>query len=1066
LSENTEKRIYEIEIITELEKKQILYEFNNTKTKYTKDITIHELFEKQVEITPNNLAIISNNRNISYIELNNQANKLALILRKLGVKPSGLVCIIIDRSIEMIIGTMGILKSGGAYIPIEPNLPELRIRRLLKELNVKIIITSSLWLKKIDEITNNISGIDHIISLDEPDNQEIQKLFINKKFLSNHDFKNNPSANLKQQSKPEDIAYIIFTSGSTGLPKGVVEQHKPVVNVIEWINKKFSVTEHDKLLFIASLGFDLSVYDIFGTLSSGATIHLLSSEEIKDPNYIVDIVLNEDITIWDSTPAALQQLVPLLPEKSKNNKLRLVLLSGDWIPLTLPPILKETFEGVNVISLGGATEATIWSNYFPIGEINPNWNSIPYGKPIQNAKYYILNNKLKICPIGVTGDLYIGGKCLSLGYINDPELSSNKFISNPFIAGEKMYKTGDLARLMPDLNIEFLGRIDNQVKIRGFRIELGEIENCLLQHELIKGTAVIARTNKIGDKYLCAYLVLKSYEFVNTTIKDLELQEYLAESLPDYMIPAHFVEIEKIPLTLNGKIDKKKLPEPEIKSGENYFAPSNKTEEKLIEICSEVLEIEKEQIDINASFFEHGGNSLNAVKIVGKLIHDFEISIADIFKYATLAELASNISYKKGYLIERIEELKKSAKYAILDIVRDNLSKEKQEYEKRLKKEKLVGIKKRVKYQNILVTGATGYLGAHIVYDLLKVTKSIIYLIVRGESNADAEIRLKSKLSFYFGEKIVEKYKRRLVVIKGDLRDNIFGIEVEKYRFLSKIIDTIIHSSANVRHYGKYEDFYKDNVISTESLLEFALNDKKKSFHYISTTAVKAGNIKNKKYSLYTEYYKDEDQQSDNLYVLTKQEAERKVLSYRKKGLNGSIYRVGNLSFHSSTGKFQENINENAFYSRIKEFMQLGHLPSEVISDISFIDYVSKAIVLLLTRKHLSNEIYHIYNSEFALTLDELSEVFSNVGLKIKFVSYEQFLDYLLTSLDNIALRPLVESFIVNSIPSKEKKNETNSLLVSDRTQYILKKLGFKWVKVNSKHIQKMLEYCKEVEFL
>ncbi|MCP5051747.1 MAG: AMP-binding protein, partial [bacterium] len=281
-------------------------------------------------------------------------------------------------------------------------------------------------------------------------------------------------------------------------------------NVIEWVNRTFNIKPPDKLLFIASLGFDLSVYDIFGVLSSGACLRVVEAADIKDPERLLEIIIGEGISFWDSAPAALQQLVPFLDEmadEGDRHAMRLVFLSGDWIPVTLPDALKEAFPGVRVISLGGATEATIWSNFYPIPEVDPRWPSIPYGKPIQNAKYYILDRHLKLCPIRVPGDLYIGGECLASGYLNDPVLTAGKFIDNPFVPDEKLYRTGDMARWFSDGNMEFLGRKDRQVKVRGFRIEPGEIESQLLNHEEIDSAVVVVRKDYKGDNFLCAYFV-------------------------------------------------------------------------------------------------------------------------------------------------------------------------------------------------------------------------------------------------------------------------------------------------------------------------------------------------------------------------------------------------------------------------------------------------------------------------------------------------------------------------------------------------------------------------------
>ncbi|MDQ1353673.1 MAG: hypothetical protein QG657_3980, partial [Acidobacteriota bacterium] len=396
----------------------------------------------------------------------------------------------------------------------------------------------------------------------------------------------------------------------------------------------------------------------FGVLSSGASLWVVTSDEIRDPKCLSDIIVREQVTFWDSAPAVLQQVADLISElniSAIKTSLRLVFLSGDWIPVSLPGILQKAFTGVSVISLGGATEATVWSNYFPINTVNPSWISIPYGKPIQNARYYILDSQMNICPIGVCGDLYIGGECLASGYINDIELTAGKFVDNPFAPGERMYKTGDLARWFEDGNMEFLGRKDSQVKIRGYRIELGEIESQLEGIEGVKEAIVVVKTAAGTDRYLCAYFVS------DREIDKEELRKSLLKELPNYMIPPYFIRLEKIPLTPNGKVDRNALPEPQFIEENKYAAPRDKVEKTLAVIWSEVLSMAKDRIGIDFDFFELGGHSLNAAVVISR-IHkelDVKIPLAEIFNRPTIRELAETVmrGRKEKYAaIELVEE--------------------------------------------------------------------------------------------------------------------------------------------------------------------------------------------------------------------------------------------------------------------------------------------------------------------------------------------------------------------------------------------------------------------------
>jgi amino acid adenylation domain-containing protein len=452
----------------------------------------------------------------------------------------------------------------------------------------------------------------------------------------------------------------------------------------------------DKLLFVASLAFDLSVYDIFGILASGASLRVTAAEDIKDPRKLLDIIMTEGITFWDSAPAALQQVVPFLHEVkdySTRGRMRLVFLSGDWIPVAMPDELRKAFTGVRVISLGGATEATIWSNYYPIDGVNPSWPSIPYGKPIQNAKYYILDRSLEICPIRIPGDLYIGGECLASGYINEVELTAEKFIlaHSSWLMADRVvkqvtdqypmsyqlstmnyiYKTGDIARWFDDGNIQFLGRKDHQVKIRGFRVELGEIEAQLLNHQLISDGVVVDRQDASGSKYLCAYYILKDPD---AGIDKAGLKEHMAGELPEYMIPAYFIPIDKIPLTANGKLDRKGLPQPEgtIMVKRHYAVPVNKIQKTLVQIWSQLLfgrnsaSLET-PIGIDDDFFELGGHSLNAT-IAASRIHkelNVKIPLAEIFNSPTIRELSGKINQLSEERFSPIEPVEKKEYYVL-----------------------------------------------------------------------------------------------------------------------------------------------------------------------------------------------------------------------------------------------------------------------------------------------------------------------------------------------------------------------------------------------------------------
>jgi amino acid adenylation domain-containing protein len=471
---------------------KLITEINTTETHFqAKHKLLHTLFFEQVSVYSENIAVVSGEHQFTYQELNNLALNLAEKLKKVGVVSNQLVAIVMEKGWEQIIAVLGILAAGAAYVPIDPKLPKERQLHLLQETEVQQIITQS-WINQQLEFPENITRI--CVDTLELSSEETHHLA-----LSTH-------------NTPQDLAYVIYTSGSTGLPKGVMIDHQGAVNTILDINQRFNITSKDKILALSALNFDLSVYDIFGILAAGGTIVIPDAEATKDPAHWVELIEQKEITIWNSVPALMQMLLEHLDSKSTfKNSLRLVLLSGDWLPLDLPNLIQKKLNpNPQIISLGGATEASIWSILYPIETVNPNWKSIPYGRPMANQHFYVLNAALEPCPVWVTGQLYIGGIGLAKGYWKNQEKTNQSFIIHPKTQ-ERLYKTGDLGRYLPDGNIEFLGREDFQVKINGYRIELGEIESTLKQHPAIQEAIVTAIGESRENQQLIAYILPKEH---------------------------------------------------------------------------------------------------------------------------------------------------------------------------------------------------------------------------------------------------------------------------------------------------------------------------------------------------------------------------------------------------------------------------------------------------------------------------------------------------------------------------------------------------------------------------
>jgi amino acid adenylation domain-containing protein/thioester reductase-like protein len=970
-----DSKLKNLNILPEEEYKKIFYDFNNTDMDYDKDRTVIELFQEQAEKNPDNIALVYKDKKLTFRELNKRANHLAELLRSKGIKPDDIVGILSEPSLEMIAGTMGIIKSGAAYMPVDFKYPPERVKYMLEDSRSSVILTK----KHFREHLKDFSG--EIIELDDTD-------------LYTGDSSNPPVL-----TKPHNLAYIIYTSGSTGKPKGVMIEHGSLLNLSLWQAHSIELLPEDRATKYAGFGFDVSIAEIFATLITGASLYVISDDirmSLKELNeYFESNSINK---IFLPT-----QFCEHFMELVDNRSLSVVDVAGEK--------LKHYKKGnYRLLNKYGPTEYTVYTTCF---EVDRFYDNIPIGKPVWNTKIFIVDKYNRLQPVGVAGELCISGAGLARGYLNAPSLTSEKFVENPFLPGEKMYRTGDLARYLSDGNIEYLGRMDQQVKIRGFRIELGEIKEELLKIDKIEESAVIDREDEGGNKYLCAYVV--SDEKIDVEV----IKELLAKELPEYMIPAYIIQLEKIAFTPNGKLDRKALPAPDAHLAGDYIAPSHDKEKKIVEVWQKVLGIKK--IGINDNFFSLGGHSLKAVTSVAKLQADFEITVNDIFKYKTAGELAKHIKERKDYLRTKLQSLK------------ENLS------EKHIKKYEHIDLSQKSNYRNILLTGVTGYIGGHLLMDLLKETENTIYLIIRGSNYEEAEKRLYDKLQYYFPDDLKETYKERIHILNGDLSLDMLGLTEEIYNSLSENIDCIIHSAANVRHYGHYEDFYKNNVIVTKNILDFAKKEKKKDLHHISTISVAEGNVKGKNKVLFTEEDLDIGQTIETFYGQTKLQAEKFVISAREEGLNANIYRIGTAVFHSKTGMFQQNIEENAFYSMVKSYINLGVIPNTEEIDFTYVDCATRAIFLLHDRKNLLNETFHILNNKKI----NLSSVMTDAMLNIENFPSGKFIDYLYENYDN----PLFKTSIENIMLHKGwlSHEGINIEILSLKTDVILSKLDFQW---------------------
>jgi amino acid adenylation domain-containing protein len=621
---NPLRRLKDLPLLTETERFQLLVDWNETQAAYPEDQCIHQLFEAQADRKPDAIAVVIEGKQITYRELHAQSNQLAHYLRKHLVGSEQVVGICMERSLEMIVGLFAILKAGGAYVALEPDFPRARLSFMLEDTKPGLLLTQERLLEKIPEYSKKVVCLDRDGKL----------------------FEDEPASNLAPVTTPEDLAYVMYTSGSTGKPKGILTSHRNVVQHLHDFIHRYSLSANDTVLQIPSFSFDASVRDFFGSLMAGARIVVVGNDEAKDPSALVARIAENHVNcILSITPSLLTHLV----EAGANMRnsfaaFRHISAAGEPLPMALCQRVQDVF-GCRVVNQYGPTECTLISSYHHVVDLDGKRNSALIGRPIANTQFYILDDHLNPVPVGVAGEAYIGGLGVARGYLNLPDLTAAKFIPNPFsnVPGDRLYKTGDMVRFLPDGTMEFLGRRDFQVKIRGVRIELGEVEATLCLHPSVSEAVLVAREDRPGDIRLAAYVVASPEESVPSTGV---LRAFLLERLPDYMIPSAFIILDALPLTANRKVDRRALPVPELERSRletKFTAPRTEVEKVLAKIWGEVLGLER--VGVNDNFFELGGHSLLATRVVSWIRQEFHVDLKfrDFFKMPNIAALSEGI---------------------------------------------------------------------------------------------------------------------------------------------------------------------------------------------------------------------------------------------------------------------------------------------------------------------------------------------------------------------------------------------------------------------------------------
>jgi len=931
-----------------------------------------------MERTPNKVAITFENSYMTYGELNQRANQLAHYLQTLQVGPEVLVGICMERSLEMAIALLGILKAGAAYIPIDPNYPQERLAVMLEDSQLPVLLTTENLLPKLPEHQARVVCLD-----------------TDREKIAQHS-EENPS----RGTTPDNLAYTIYTSGSTGKPKGVQVTHRGVVNFLHSMRETPGLSAEDILLAVTTISFDIAALELYLPLSVGARVELVKREVATDAAKLIQALEQSGATVMQATPATWRML---LSAGWKGNKKLKILCGGEAMSRNLADQLLS--RSYCVWNMYGPTETTIWS---AVHRVEPGDTPVPIGRPIANTQMYLVDTEpeqIQTVPVGEPGELLIGGIGLAQGYLNRPELTAEKFIPDPFsnTPGARLYRTGDLVRYRSDGTIEYIGRIDHQVKVRGFRIELGDIETALYQHPSVRETVVIAREDGIGDKRLVAYIVPQSQP-----LDWQQLRSFLKQRLPEYMVPSALVVLDALPLTPNGKVDRKALPAPEqtrnVLQG-TFVAPRTPIEEQLAQMFAQVLGIE--QVGVDDNFFELGGHSLLAAQLLSLVreIFQAELPLHLLFQAPTVAKLAQLIasSIDTGSQPDSITAADLDTD-AVLDV---SISPQKQQ---------------------IFLTGATGFLGAFLLHELLEQTQANIYCLVRAKTIEEANQKLRQNLRRYF---IADRHlDLRIFPVLGDLSQPYLGLFPKDFHRLARQIDLIYHNGAFVNLVYPYSALRAANVQGTQEILKLASQVKIKPVHFISTLDV-----------FQSPHYAGMDVilESDDLagggalltdgYSQSKWVGEKLMMAARSRGIPTSIYRPSMVVGHSQTGASQTN---DLVCRLIKGLVQLGRAPKlDLHLSLTPVDYVSRAIIHLSQQPASCNQAFHLVSPQ-PISLSQVVDELRSLGYRIEWTDYECWQAHLVQAAslraDN-ALSPLLFLFTEWGCENQQPYLETAALV-------------------------------------
>ncbi len=926
--------IKDIDALTDNQKSLILRLSQGKVRKEFCNHTIDKVFEKQVEKCPKKIAVRYRTEAITYGDLNSLANQFAHYLRdEIKIKTGDIICILVQRTERWIIAMLGILKSGCVYLPIDPETSLVRIRYILENTDIKHLIHDQIELN----VQKAFKDVPHINL-----NQVIEQS------------KNHPTSNISGSLLPDSVAYIIYTSGTTGYPKGVVVKHNGFINMVFSLIRELSVTVNDNVLQFASCSFDASLSELFPALLSGSTIHIIPEKEKYDMSNFVEFIELNQISLVQLTPSYLKDIpITVLP------KIQKILCVGEKLNYDLG---QKVSKYTTLFNGYGLTEASVGSTIYQVKESLVYAESIPIGRPINNVKTYILDEFMKLVPISVIGEMWIGGIGLAKGYLNNEKLTKEKFKKSPFSDDELIYKTGDYGRWMPTGDIEYINRIDNQLKIRGYRIEPEEIRFHLNKHKNVRDSLIIGKEIQ-GVSQLVAYVCPQSHE-----CNFNELGSYLSKNLPLYMVPSIWVTVEKFPMTINGKVDLSKLPDPDhrLVNHNQLKKPKNEIENNIYLIWKKILEID--EISVDANLFHIGGHSLNAVKIVSEINNEYgySLSIKGLFSNPTIEKLADHILETKGGSIKYEKQINLSELDIDIDI--DDMS--------------ILNNKLPAKPTNIFLTGATGFLGGYVLLKLLEETDANIYCLTRSNSDEEGRSRIINNLKAYGLYK--NKFKERINVVLGDLSCENLKINEYIYDMLANKVSHIYHVAAKMDHHSSYEYLEKPNVGSAKEVIKLATTHKLKKIIYVSTIGVFSPKCESLRYEV--DCIDNELHDYSSGYSGSKWVAEKVIKNAMDIGVPTQIYRIGLVTGDKQSGKMP---NSQWLTKLLVSCHEMGMYFDELKMPFTPVDYVADSLVQLSLDENLDNNVFHLINSNS----DSLNAIFENNDKKYKKVSLIEWLN-------------------------------------------------------------------------